>query len=996
MNTREFLTAIWPSEGPYCVARPYTPPGAAKPSYAHAAFDDLNAVIGYVATRRTTENLFFAVHTLKTARVWDAEHQRMRVRRTHDNMKETRAFFFDLDVFKDDDPDKIKKLKYASQAEALADLQRFLFEARLPAPIVVSSGAGVHVYWTVVDPIASDVWRPLADRMYWLARKYSLKIDPMRTTDQSSILRIAGTLHLKDINNPRKVQVLHEGPATANAAFIDLLEDRTNGYSPAAFAAPHASTTNQGGNIQKVWSGRMAKPAEITAVCEHMREFEDSQGNIPEPHWYIGLGTIAFCEDGRDTCHKWSSGHPNYTEADTEAKIDQWEAKSWPPNCAKINATVGGDACDRCQFKHLGSHPFVIAEQRRKILPLPHMQLLTSTTVPPPPCEPKFPYSRVVAGIAMEVKDKSGASGIDMVAPYDMYPFAAFGGTEAERGFSLWAIFVEPTEPIVARISNTAMHDPRELTPLLMDQGVYFDAEQIVKVRRFMSAYLRDLRNQTKINEQFDHLGWVGEHDKRFVLYERLIMPDGKVTPCSISKMAHLPTGAMSRSGTLADQVKLMGFYNHPAYIQHQLCILASLASPFYYVTTLHGVVLSLSGKTGASKSWMLYTCASLWGHPQKYTINGTPDGATKGVRMEQAVTLANLPVCVDEITLMSDVDARSMVMSATQLNPRGRLDQKGVPKPPRGGFKSTMMICTANSSLTQLINTNNTAGQAGTVRVFEMNVDNQGMPHTKPQADNYMRQLNQNYGWLGEAFMAQAIKLRPQIEKRIARKQAELDTRLSIAGAERFWSAPMAVILVIGELAFRMGLHPYDMQAIEDWFINHQLPAMRGQLSVELERRDPENILGDYLEYINGDTIHVSRETGANDAGFTYKGNGELKAHIERGLGEIWVRSDPFRRYCERNGHLYNSVIDDLFGKGIVIKRSDRRAMGAGTVMEKARSRCFIINLRHPAIHVKMFDNIVGPVADQTAAPAAPSLPANIPAGQVGSVIPFRPKRKD
>src|SRR5690349_16337798 len=107
MSPGDFLRAVWPSEGIYCIAMPFTIPNSNPPVrvYAHKTFEDISAAVSYVLRERAAKDVFFAVHTLKAHQLWNPEKPNRKTGelgsnevRSHPNMKAARAFFFDLDV----------------------------------------------------------------------------------------------------------------------------------------------------------------------------------------------------------------------------------------------------------------------------------------------------------------------------------------------------------------------------------------------------------------------------------------------------------------------------------------------------------------------------------------------------------------------------------------------------------------------------------------------------------------------------------------------------------------------------------------------------------------------------------------------------------------------------------------------------------------------------------------------------------------------------------
>ena len=76
--------------------------------------------------------------------------------RKKDNVSHLQSFFLDLDC----GPSK----EYPSQVEAIQDLRKFCSTLNLPTPLMVNSGRGVHVYWTLSKPVELAEWLAVAGR----------------------------------------------------------------------------------------------------------------------------------------------------------------------------------------------------------------------------------------------------------------------------------------------------------------------------------------------------------------------------------------------------------------------------------------------------------------------------------------------------------------------------------------------------------------------------------------------------------------------------------------------------------------------------------------------------------------------------------------------------------------------------------------------------------------------------------------------------------------
>lgn len=151
MTPIEFLRAVWPSEGIYCLAFPWrTPEG--NSTFTHKTFETIEAALTCAEQMKLKSDVYFTMFTLREHKVYNERLGRDQVR-TQANTDEAKCFFCEIDVgegghFK----------KYASREVAYRALQQFCKSAKLPKPVVTSSGRGLHVFWPLSEPL------PTADR----------------------------------------------------------------------------------------------------------------------------------------------------------------------------------------------------------------------------------------------------------------------------------------------------------------------------------------------------------------------------------------------------------------------------------------------------------------------------------------------------------------------------------------------------------------------------------------------------------------------------------------------------------------------------------------------------------------------------------------------------------------------------------------------------------------------------------------------------------------
>lgn len=962
MNATDFLSTVWPEQGPYVLATPYTPPGSTHTVYAHRVFDTIAAAAQYAEQWKTRTDMYFAVHTVREAKVWNPTKVDRKTGelgayevRVQSNMAAAKAFFLDLDVAPHSEH------KYGSQADALRALKTFCSDTRLPKPMVTSSGGGLHVYWLLSEAIPSSEWKQLAHTLKQLTRHHGLKADPARTSDSASVLRVAGTFNRKTPTAPRPVQVLLTGVETPFGVFQRLVQDAVTraGVTPTQLPVFQPDPFGLGSNMETEYDGPPVSFRAIVTACRQMQRLVVARGNVSEPEWYHSINLARFAENGSKFVHKLSEGHPEYSADATDAKVAQLESKGIKPtSCAKLAEVCGEEHCIGCPFMGKVKSP-IVAARYKDAAPAPVVVqdvglTVIETEIPSPP----HPYIRMKGGgIGFEATSKDGDEMHTTIFPHDLYPVRRLVNSAAGVEQHIWCVVLPREGKKEFILDADALYDRRKFVTTIANHGLYPHSGNLPYLQDYMIAYIAELQRLTDAETQCMHLGWTDEYS-RFILPDKILCSDGTAKPATLSVGAARASAQVHKKGTLQEQVQLLRFYAQPGYLANQFYILGGLAAPLFYATGHHGVVLNASGEAGASKSTSLYTAASFWGQPELYPINGTNNGATTRGRAERVTTLANLPVCVDEITHMPVRDAIDLAMGITQPGHRIRLDTSGTERVAAGGHKATIMLTTANNSLHGILSVDNAAGTAGSMRVVEL-LFRPPRVHRKVDADQYLLGLKQNYGHIGEAFLAHVMQHRATIEERVRTVMHEIDTAAEIQSSERFWSAAIASILVAAEISSSCGLLAFDAAALRQWALTVQIPYMRGVVSEQYAT--PLAILAEYLEQINGDILVAAKmQNGANLPNVVKSPRGQLLAHYDTEERVMWVLKKGFKDYCVRAGANFLKILDELAmpivdetgrSSRILASKHVRKVLGAGTEFAKAQSWCFAINMDHPEV---------------------------------------------
>lgn len=957
MTAAEFLRMVWPAEGYYALATPFTPKGSTKSLYAHKVFSSIDVAVLAVERLKAHKDVYFCVHSLREEKVWNPKKKDFKTGelgafeiRTQDNMLQGRALFFDLDV-------GLKTGKYATQQAAVTGLRTFVADAHLPKPFVSSSGGGLHVFWPLTTAMPSAEWAVLAHKLKSLATHHHLLFDPARTTDTASVLRVPGTFNLKNPDTPRPVELLFDrATPTTPEGMLELLDEaliRAGLPTTVTLSKPRAPVDDLLGSNTQIQSGPPVGFPALVKACQQVRHAVAARGDVSEPLWYAMLGLVRYCEDGQRAAHYISKGHPSYDYDDTEQKLYQLESKAvGPTTCEKIESVNPG-GCEGCPRQQTVKSPLTAARYTEQapapvVVSLPELPDVAEVVIPDPP----YPYIRLKSGaVAIEAgtKDDPEQRETIIILPYDFHPVRRM--TDASRGVEthIWSANLPRVGYTQLTIDADALYDPRKLASTLANKGIFPQGDSVNLLRSYMVAYINTLQAATDAETLQTNLGWNDDYTA-FVLPTKTLLSDGTAKPTNLGVAAERATAAIHKAGAMDEQVRLLKFFNHPDYAANQFAICAALGAPIFFATGHHGVVINMSGPPGASKSTTLYTGASLWGDPLSFCINGTTRGATHNARDNRMAITANLPQMVDEITRMQPRDAADLAMGVTQSEGRLRLDTSGMERKQVHSNKSTIMLCTANTSLYTILSSERADSTAESMRVFEMQFDLTNV-HKKAEADAYMMHLRNNYGHIGEAFIAHITRNRDRISARVRQVMQAFDEAAEIQSGERFWSAAAATALVACEVANELGLLQYKPKVLWNWLLTKQLPSMRTTLIEQYT--PPIGVLAEYMELVNGNMLVLQRGTIRGHENISniirQPQNGQLLARLEQDTGRMWVMKKSFRDYCVRYGHNFSRILDSLSAQGVIANKHERKVLGAGTDYAKGQAWCLTVNMNHP-----------------------------------------------
>ena len=241
--------------------------------------------------------------------------------REHKNAQYFRALWMDIDCGEDKaTPDENGKIAgYIDQATGFQAVKEFIGKAKLPRPIVVNSGYGLHFYWPLAETVDRLKWDALAKRLRDLAQEHGLIVDPS-VFEASRVLRVPGTFNFKrDAQVP--VTVLSEEHDVTPYDVWKALINAPDPEEERAFIPRRLSPLMESmlENRVKRFKTIMLKTAEGVG-CNQLLHCFQNQESISYNLWRSALSIATHCIDRDTAIHKLSQNHPGYSDGETEKK----------------------------------------------------------------------------------------------------------------------------------------------------------------------------------------------------------------------------------------------------------------------------------------------------------------------------------------------------------------------------------------------------------------------------------------------------------------------------------------------------------------------------------------------------------------------------------------------------------------------------------------------------------------------------------------------------
>lgn len=926
MDTLNFLQRVLPSEG-YYVTTLISPDNKVQQGFFDTVEELAKACIR-LSSSQPDKNVYFAVSAFNT-----------KGNRKQDNVRATKLVAVDVDCG--------EGKPFPTWKEGLTALGKFVAEMRLPKPLIIHSGNGLHAYWVLDAELEPEEWKPLAEALKEACVAKGFEVDPAVPADSARVLRPVGTINTKGGN---EVKMLVD----AEPVSVQTLRDCLSYYfKPSAAASiDHTRESTLLDNLAVKQDFPPAVGSVVASKCKQIEWAIANQGDVDEPLWYDIIGVAAHCIDPELTAKEWSNQHPSYDEKTTLHKLAHWrQSTTGPTTCAKFEADRP-NGCRGCKFKGKIGSPARLGVQYQEVA-VPQKALDSVANAIPMP----KPFKRTVDGIKVTIDDTD----ID-VCKFDIYPVGY--GLDHSLGYETvrfhWNRPHMGWQEISLRQAYLA-EGSREFATAIADQGiVLYNKRQTEYFQLMMRSYMEELRQIRAMTNLYSTMGWK-EKNTAFVIGDTLIKRDanGAVEEENINLSAGVQRQGNELypvKGTLESWSTLTSIMGKADLKAHMFALGVGFSAPLYNFTGLKGLTISLYGATGGGKTLAQYWAQSIYGDPDKLHFAAK---YTQNSLFSRLGTYANLPLTIDEVTMMQDKEVGDFCYWVSQGRDKARLNRNAEERDAKTW--ATPVIVSTNKSLQSKLIASGLDTDAQMARMLEVTVPQSAIFTRNSEAGRKIYEaIHSNYGHAGRLYIKNLVEMGEDgINAAIAEATNTFHSKYKarFSGEERYWEQSIILADLGLKLANDWGLIKFDYRQATEWVLA-QIGAIRR--TVQENQVDSFDLIAEYMADsadAQVTVMHTSGQKPQPDYSRIPRGDVRVRLDVFRksaadpfDKGTMMVDRTHFRKWLSVRGADYKSFKQELVEENVVATpKSEKASLGKDTPIKLAQSYVIGFNLTHP-----------------------------------------------
>ena len=853
--------------------------------------------------------------------------------RKADNVKELKSFFLDLDC----GPSK----EYANQGDAIVALRRFCKELKLPKPLTINSGRGVHVYWGLTESVGKENWLPVATRLKALCAKHNLLADVAVTADVCRVLRVPKT-HNHKTDPPTEVTFFgfDAPPLVDFDEFAELLGD-----DPIEIPKKYVSSENNFPTDKESVFLDIINKTKAGKGCAQIKNIIKNQEEISEPLWRAGLSIAKYCVDGEEATHIVSRHHSGYTREDTNRKV---EAIKGPYLCNTFDE-YSPDMCTSCPHWGKIKSPIVLGQRIKEakegdnIVEAPAINLPNSpTNIYTIPAYPRPYFRGINGGVYIRTRNADGDPDEKVIYHNDLYVVRRL--RDVEIGEAIVMRLHLPKDGVREfTLPLTAVTSRDEFRKFMSMQGVA--VTRMDELMQYTTTWVNELQANSVADQAHRQFGWTDEDCGSFVLGNQEIFKDKvEFNPPSTQTAGLFPS--FEPRGDMEEWKKAINFYNKDGFELHQFVVGTSFGSPLMQFSPINCAGLHIYSKdSGVGKTTAMAAAVSVWGSPDDLIIH---ERDTFNTKMNRGEIYHNLPLYMDELTNTHGRELSNIAYQLTGGRQRGRMASGSNTERHRGEAWRLLAVTTGNTSIIERISIIKAMPKAEAQRILECRVKRMHF-ETKEETDVFSTAIKDNYGHAGKEYVQYIMNNVSSVKKLLSEIQQRVDKKAGLTAENRFWSVLVSATVTGVMIANKLGLVDYDPQKVFKWGVA-QLDENKRQVSDM--NISVEEILNDFIHEHWSNVLWIKstddlrkQQDIDNDSLIIPEAvpRGKLVARYETDLKRAYLLPKPLKTWCGEQQINYNSFVYDLTTK-LNAKRSKMR-LSKGTHMNLPPTDVIIVD---------------------------------------------------
>lgn len=923
MNTSEFLSAVLPDEGIYIVTNIDRQGGIQR-----AFVNSIDDIVELSKSRNGKVNIYHGCATYKNSD-----------NRKKENVHKIQAFYIDSDIRPNPTP-KQEGHVYKSALEALTGITKFLEDSRLPHPITVFSGSGLHYYWPLDKALDKDQWLPYANGLAKLAKTAGLKADYGITKDCARVLRTPGTRNLKRDDDCRILpDSRYKGPYNLSQFNILLFQNSK--------AIEVKRKYEKDANLET-----------IVAKCSQIAQFKAGVEQTGET-WIACGRVLAQCFNADASLwHEWSSRDERYNYDEAEKKWQDSINFNNAITCDRFKE-VNPDGCKGCT--QTCKSPVQLGKSDRIDIPDETFEddeeIFQKATI-------LWPF-KISSSRSIICETKAGEDNEATTVEVSRYPFFVEDRAISELDATNNSFILRHHNPMDGWKRSEISFADFGTAPItaLTKLGILVSNEKLAK--DYIRISINELASKKKMTQKYDTFGWKGD---KFLLGDKLLSYENnkfsiatvQLGENAITLAPHLRQGGVAGKGSFEGWRKAAQSLFAEGHEWQAITLLSAAGAPLLGLMgdAEGGTILSLSDPHGGTGKTTANTAgATLWGSWEGLSTNASD---TMNARTAKLGTLRHLPFSYDEMKRDNPAIAKQFVQIFTAGTDRARLDKAAsLSRSPKKW--RTVMLTSANSELTGAIAADE-GSEAMSDRVLEIQADQ--LPLSKKEINPHLKsEFMTNCGYAGPVIIGLILKHLDEVKKELIKKEKMYFDKLGNSKM-RFRAQLLTIIDVVGTLLTKFNVLIFDVQYYIDWLLKKLLGE---EEESRFKQVNAPELLSRFMRENQGSILYTNEYVqGTPKKIVTEPRSGKVVIRINQDTNHIIIPRRELQVWLQTKDQSITAFIKDMEIRGALEAKNIKRTLTAGTQLASTLDYVLIFRGNHQDLSGN--DNVIPLEAPQSA----------------------------